>query len=172
MTHAAPLILTLALDERSFAFFDEQRQRYFPPARNFIPAHLTLFHHLPGAHVESIQRYIEERCTELPPFPAEVTGLRSLGRGVAYTLQSETLRGLRESFVQEWAQWLTPQDRQKHQPHVTVQNNVEPQKARELLTELTESFQPFQAQATGLDLWWYRGGPWEKVRGFPFARTG
>jgi hypothetical protein len=31
MEPAAPLILTLQFDERSFAFFDDQRRRYFPP---------------------------------------------------------------------------------------------------------------------------------------------
>jgi hypothetical protein len=52
---------------------------------------------------------------------------------------------------------------------VTVQNNVDPKNARELLTALSEAFAPFQVQGIGLDLWWYRGGPWEKVRRFPFA---
>jgi hypothetical protein len=50
-----------------------------------------------------------------------------------------------------------------------VQNNVEPQKARALLTELSSAFAPFQATGIGLDLWWYRGGPWEKVRRFHFS---
>ncbi|MCG7393669.1 2'-5' RNA ligase family protein [Microvirga sp. ACRRW] len=168
MTKPAPLILTLALDERSFTFFDEQRRRYFPPERNFIPAHLTLFHHLPGEYLDSIQPLIEDRCSALSCFPLGVTGLRSLGRGVAYTLQSDELRDLRSGLMQEWAQWLTPQDQQKHQPHVTVQNNVEPHKARALLTELSETFLPFQAHAQGVDLWWYRGGPWEAVKRFSF----
>jgi 2'-5' RNA ligase len=169
MTDAAPLILTLALDERSFTFFDEQRRRHFPPARNFIPAHLTLFHHLPGAHLEKIQDRIETETRERRSFPLDVMGLRSLGRGVAYALQADELGDLRRNLATEWSHWLTPQDRQKHQPHVTVQNNVEPKNARELLTTLSETFAPFQAQGIGLDLWWYRGGPWEKVREFPFA---
>jgi len=42
-----PLILTLKLDEESQAFFDKQRALYFPPERNFLKAHLTLFHQLP-----------------------------------------------------------------------------------------------------------------------------
>jgi 2'-5' RNA ligase len=168
MTKPAPLILTLSLDERSFAFFDEKRRRYFPPDRNFIPAHLTLFHHLPGEHLDNIQQLVEQRCSALSCFPLEVTGLRSLGRGIAYALQSDKLRDLRNALVKEWAQWLTPQDRQKHQPHITVQNNVGPQKARALMMELSGAFLPFEAQAIGLDLWWYRGGPWEHVRTFLF----
>lgn len=169
MADAAPLILTLALDERSSAFFDEQRRRYFPPARNFIPAHLTLFHHLPGAHIGSIEDTIETTMGGMNSFPLDVTGLRSLGRGVAYTLQSQDLAELRRGLASAWTHWLTPQDRQKHQPHVTVQNNVEPVIAKTLLTTLSETFEPFQVVGTGLDLWWYRGGPWEKVRCFSFA---
>lgn len=170
MKKSAPLILTLTLDERSFAFFDEQRRRYFPPQRNFIPAHLTLFHHLPGEHIGAVHEFIEQRCSAQAPFQLDVTNLRSLGRGVAYAVQSAELMSFRRIFAQEWARWLTPQDRQEHQPHVTVQNNVDPRKARALLLELSAVFVPFQVTGTGLDLWWYRGGPWEKALSFPFGQ--
>lgn len=169
MKTTAPLILTLALDERSFAFFDEQRRRYFPPDRNFIPAHLTLFHHLPGQHADSIEDLLREQCARQHDFTVDVTGLRLLGRGVAYGLHSPVLAELHRSLAAQWASWLTPQDRQNLQPHVTVQNKVEPHKARELQLALAETFRPFEATATGLELWWYRGGPWEKLNRFPFV---
>jgi 2'-5' RNA ligase len=168
MDTTAPLILTLRFDERSFAFFDAQRRRYFPPERNFIPAHLTLFHHLPGEHLDSIRRDIEACASGQRPFPLDVTGLRSLGRGVAYVLASLELAELRRHFALQWNDWLKPQDRQRHQPHVTVQNKVDPTQARALLEDLSESFMPFQVTGVGLDLWWYRGGPWEKVQSFHF----
>ena len=47
----APLILTLALDADSQAHFDALRKQHFPPAINYLAAHLTLFHHLPGQRV-------------------------------------------------------------------------------------------------------------------------
>jgi hypothetical protein len=170
MEPAAPLILTLWLDERSFTFFDEQRRRYFPPERNFIPAHLTLFHHLPCEHLTSIRQDIDTLASEQQPFAMRVTGLRSLGRGVAYALQSPELGKMRRQLALRWNDWLKPQDRQNHNPHVTVQNKVHPSAARALLEELSGSFQPFQVEATGLELWWYRGGPWERVRRFQFSR--
>ncbi len=169
MDTTAPLILTLQFDERSFAFFDEQRRRYFPPGRNFIPAHLTLFHHLPGEQLAKIQEDIEALASRHQPFTLHVEGLRSLGRGVAYTLASHDLAKMRRHLAQTWNDWLKPQDRQNHNPHVTVQNKVDPTQARALLEGLSGSFKPFQAEAVALDLWWYRGGPWEKVRSFPFA---
>jgi 2'-5' RNA ligase len=169
MTQIAPLILTLALDERSFAFFDGQRRRHFPPRRNFIPAHLTLFHHLPGHKVEAVTRDLHDLSRQQAPFALCVTGLRSLGRGVAYELASPGLERLHEGLAATWRLWLTAQDRQKLRPHVTVQNKVDPPDARALLSELTAAFAPFTATAVGLDLWWYRGGPWEKVWTFPFV---
>ena len=171
MDQTAPLILTLALDDRSRAFFEAERRRSFPPERNFIPAHLTLFHKLPGEHRATIERDIDALASAQRPLSLEVTGLRSLGRGVAYTLLSPELASLRQGLAQRWEVWLGPQDRQKHQPHVTVQNKVEPKDAKALLSELTDSFEPFTAIGVGLDLWWYRGGPWEKARGFSFASS-
>jgi len=57
----APLILTLTLDEASQAFFDEQRRQYFPPKINYLSAHLTLFHALPGAEYDAIAAYLARR---------------------------------------------------------------------------------------------------------------
>jgi len=170
MDNTAPLILTLQLDERSFAFFDEQRRRYFPKERNFIPAHLTLFHALPGEQLAAIQHDIEAAISGQQPFKLDVTGLRSLGRGVAYALESSELNKMRSHLALGWNDWLKPQDRQNHNPHVTVQNKVDPTQARALLEDLREGFQPFEVTGMGLDLWWYRGGPWEKVRTFLFER--
>jgi 2'-5' RNA ligase len=168
MDQPAPLILTLQFDEDSFAFFDAQRRRYFPHERNFIPAHLTLFHALPGEHLASIAPDVEACIFGRRPFTLDVTGLRSLGRGVAYALESPELGQLRRQLALTWNDWLKPQDRQNHQPHVTVQNKVDVTQARALLEELRESFAPFQVEAIGLTLWWYRGGPWERVRNFSF----
>jgi hypothetical protein len=159
--NAPPLILTLALDEASFARFDALRRRHFPSARNFIPAHLTLFHHLPGVEERRVLEDLRAECAACAPFDLAVTGLRSLGRGVAFTLESRDLGALRSGLVRRWEPWLGPQDRQKHQPHVTVQNKADPGEARALLEALRAGFTPFAVRGEGLHLWRYRGGPWE-----------
>jgi 2'-5' RNA ligase len=169
MNRTAPLILTLTLDERSFAFFDEQRRRYFPPDRNVIPAHLTLFHHLPGEEIETITGVLDATAQKQAPFSLQATGLRSFGRGTAYQFESTDLASLHQSLAAQWSLWLTVQDRQKLQPHITVQNKVEPDVAKALLAQLTAEFEPFPIAGIGLDLWWYRNGPWEKAGSFPFA---
>jgi 2'-5' RNA ligase len=165
----APLILTLAMDPQSFALFDGLRRRHFPPERNFIPAHLTLFHHLPGDREDAILRELEVLCGRQPPVALAVTGLRSLGRGVAYTLDAPDLEKLRGRLASMWRAWLTPQDRQGFRPHVTVQNKVTPAEAQDLLRALQATFAPFAVQGEGLHLWRYLGGPWRLARTFRFG---
>ncbi len=160
-------VLTLRMDAESQAFFEGMRRRYFPLERNKIPAHLTLFHTLPDG--EEVEQRVEDAAREQAAFGLTVTGLRSLGGGVAYRLSSATLMALHTRLAAAFAEHLTAQDRQRLQPHVVVQNKVKAAEARELLTELERSFVPMQAQAEGLDLWRYLGGPWEMARGFWFS---
>ena len=46
--NSSVLILTLIIDGEAQNFFNILRQRYFPAERNYLDAHLTLFHNLPG----------------------------------------------------------------------------------------------------------------------------
>lgn len=166
--NAAPLILTLALDDKSQQFFDELRERYFPPERNYLQAHLTLFHHLPGHQKQSIEAYLSEIASRHEPLSLEVSEVKMIGRGVAYKIESKTLISLHRQLAKAWKEWLTPQDRQKLWPHITVQNKVEPAKARALHEKLAENFEPFTANGTGLKLWEYQSGPWKWFEGFSF----
>jgi 2'-5' RNA ligase len=165
----APLILTLLLDPASQTVFDQARTRWFPVERNVIAAHVTLFHHLPGQHLATITTQLAPICRDQTPVSVAVTGLRSLGRGVAYTLHAPALEALRTRLAKTWHDDLTPQDRQTWRPHVTIQNKVSPPDARALLDHLSAAFTPFSATATGLALWWYRGGPWEHQADIPFT---
>ena len=166
----APLILTLTLNEASQAFFDAQRKKYFPPKINYLGAHLTLFHALPGTEETAISARLAAVAAGQPaPLPLAVTGLKFMGRGVMYTLANPELPTLHRRLQQQWQPWLTAQDQQGLRPHITVQNKVDPAVARALLTELEAGFQPFEVQGTGLALWAYRGGPWEQRRVFPFG---
>jgi 2'-5' RNA ligase len=166
-----PLILTLALDPASQQFFDELRQQYFPPARNFLRAHLTLFHHLPSTNYDRIGSELARLAAAEQALPLAVSGVRFLGRGVAYTLENPRLLALHKQLQTHWQPTLTTQDQQKLTPHVTVQNKVAPAVARALHQELAAGFRPFEATGTGLQLWAYRGGPWEALRAFPFGEN-
>jgi hypothetical protein len=163
-----PLIVTIEIDELSFAVLDAQRRAHFPPERNFIPAHITLFHHLPGEQAPAIRAELARVCRR-EAFLMEVAGLRSLGRGVAYTIASPTADAVRAGLAETWDGWLTPQDRQKPRLHVTVQNKVAPEIARRLLQDLEAGFAPYPVTAVALRLWSYEGGPWALLDRFPFA---
>lgn len=165
---AVPLILTLRLDDAAQTYFDALRRRHFPAERNYLSAHLTLFHHLPGAELEAVSEQLHARCQAQDELPLQVTGLRSLGKGVAFTLANPQLRALHRALQAAFAPYLTPQDQQPLQPHVTIQNKVDPAAARSLLNQLQTDFAPFGAVGTGLQLWAYQGGPWKALAQFPF----
>lgn len=167
-----PLVLTLSLDGDSFSFFDGLRRRYFPPERNFLAAHLTLFHHLPGPALPAIIEHLTAVAARCGPLQLAVTGLLRLGQGVAYAVESGELRALRWQLQQHWWTLLNPQDRQPLRSHVTVQNKVAPEAASALHAELEAGFAPFAAIGTGLQLWAYCGGPWEPVACFGFGGQG
>ena len=171
MTPAAapPLILTLALDEPAAAFFNARRQAHFPPARNYLAAHLTLFHHLPGEQQAELEAQLAARCRTLAPLPLRVSEVLFLGQGVASHVESAALEALHRELQAQWWPQLTPQDRQRRRPHVTVQNKVTAPVARALHAQLAAQFVPFDAVGTGLKLWAYRGGPWEERAGWAFG---
>lgn len=164
-----PLILTLALHPEDQARFDRLRAQHFPADRNFIPAHVTLFHHLPGAEQDAIATLLAREAAAVAPFPVEVHGLRFLGRGVAYELRAPALSAMRGRLARAWADRLTPQDAQGFRPHVTIQNKAPPEEARALHGAMQAGFAPFAVRATGLRLWHYLGGPWEQAGDWALA---
>jgi 2'-5' RNA ligase len=162
---ASPLIVTAVLDPLSQQRFDDLRRRHFPPERNHLAAHVTLFHALPGEQEDAVRADLADVVAGA--YDVEVTGVRFLGRGVAYELGSPDLQRVRGELARRWAAWLTPQDRQGFRPHVTVQNKVAPDVARRLHGDLAASFTPSVVRAEGLALWRYLGGPWEPAARFP-----
>jgi 2'-5' RNA ligase len=165
---AEPLILTATMEKPAFARFDALRRAHFPAERNIVPAHLTLFHHLPGTEADEIGRRLEMVARGTRRLAARVAGLRNLGRGVAFRIDSPALQDLRAALAEAWALWLIPQDRQPFQPHVTVQNKVEPGTAKALYERLLADFTPQAMTIEGLALWRYLGGPWEKLKDYRF----
>lgn len=159
-----PLILTLKLDQESQAFFNRQRELHFPPDRNVLAAHLTLFHQLPD--VPETHRYLSSRTIEA--FSIEVTGLMRLGAGTAYQLGSAELHSLHRTLAAHFQGYLIPQDRQPFRPHITIQNKVSPAAANALLSTLQTDFKTFECRAVGLELWRYLDGPWEWQQLFDF----
>lgn len=165
-----PLILTARIAEKDLEPFDRLRRAHFPPQRNVLRAHLTMFHRLPGEHSERIVESLEQAAGGFDALSAEVNGLKHLGAGVAYSISCQPLQNIRTTLMAEFVSWLDPQDMQKWQPHITIQNKAPKATADQLYHELAQSFRAYQIEITGLDLWEYLGGPWRHAT-FALFRT-
>ena len=163
----APLIVTADFAPADFAFLDAERRAHFPPERNILAAHLTLFHALPPS-VESDARRRLAEAADRPTPRATLTGLYSLGSGVAYAVHSAELEDIRADIADAFTGCLTAQDAQGWRPHVTIQNKVTSSVARELLIAKQRIFVPRPLGLAGLALHRYLGGPWETVQRWRF----
>jgi len=165
----APIIVTALFGPADQAFFDGERSAYFPPERNHLAAHLTMFHHLPPSLAPELRRRLVAETRGHPMPRARLADVFSLGRGVAYRIDSEELAAIRARLAAAFAGLLTPQDAGGWRAHVTVQNKVEPAAAKALLTALRDGFRPRPVAIAGLAAYWYRGGPWEMLSRHMFS---
>ena len=161
------LIVTAELRPEDFAWLDAQRRAHFPPERNQLPAHLTIFHALPPSAEAEARRELARRAAGRGP-RAVIAGLMNLGGGVAYRVVSEDLEAIRADLAEHFHGLLTAQDAQGWRPHVTIQNKVAPAEARALLRSLETGFRPRPVGISGLGLHRYLGGPWERLGSWAF----
>ena len=164
---ASSLIITAELGPADFAWLDRQRREYFPPERNQLPAHLTLFHALPPSALEEVKQRLASLACQSPPF-ASISAVMNLGGGVAYRVSSPGLEALREELATAFHGLLSAQDSAGWRPHVTIQNKVAPKIARTLFNQLEASFEPRPLALAGFALHEYLGGPWAPIGRWPF----
>ncbi|HUD91240.1 2'-5' RNA ligase family protein [Sphingobium sp.] len=156
----APIIVTALMGASDFAWADGLRRAHFPPERNVLPAHVTLFHHLPPSVLAELAARLKRLCAGGPP-DARLTEVVLLGRGVAYRIDSPALLAMRDELADAFSRLLTPQDQARPRLHITVQNKVTPEEAKVLAAMLRRDFRPRPLAIAGLAAWYYRGGPWE-----------
>lgn len=84
------------------------------------------------------------------------------------TIESPELLRLRAKLANLRREDLTAQDKQKFQPHVTVQNKTAPDEARRLYEKLSAEWQPRNGAGEGLALWHYVAPRWKLEREFLF----
>lgn len=167
-TPVQPFILTLALDDYLSRTLNALREKHFPKKRNFLDAHVTLFHALPGDREAALRHDLSAVCSKTPAFGVTLPRLHHWAKGVFAELESPALLGVRAQLADRWGGLLTRQDRQGYQPHVTIQNKVAKDEARALYETLTPEWQPLTGDALGLELWRYAGGPWVFAGSFGF----
>jgi len=164
---AGALIVTAELGREDFAWMDALRRRHYPPERNLVPAHLTMFHALPPSSEGEVRSRLSAIATEPPP-NARIAGPMDLGGGVALRVVSDELDRIRETLASDLHGLLGAQDSGGWRPHVTIQNKVPPKVARALITQLERGFtpRPIAIAATGLHR--YLGGRWATLGVYPF----
>lgn len=164
---SGPLIVTAELGPDDFRRLDALRTRHYPPERNRVPAHLTLFHALPPSAEREVRQLLG-RLTSAPPPRAQLAGPMELGGGVAFRVVSDDLDLLREEIARAMHGLLTAQDSGGWVPHVTVQNKVDPSVAKALKRSLEATFEPAPLRIAGLGLHLYLGGPWDTLQLYRF----
>lgn len=162
-----PLIVTADFAPADLAFLDGERRAHFPPERNILPAHLTLFHALPPSVETELRRRLAQAADREPP-RAMLAGLRSLGSGVAYAIVSAELDDVRAELAEAFKGCLTAQDAQGWRAHVTIQNKVSSGTAQALLADKQRDFHPRPLGLAALALHRYEGGPWQFVQRWTF----
>ena len=162
-----PLIVTAELAPADFAWLNQLRRRHYPPERNQVPAHLTMFRTLPPSAEGELRQILRSIASGAAP-RATIAGVMDLGGGVAFRIVSDELDAVRDEIAERLGGLLTAQDRAGWSAHVTVQNKVAPRVARELIRRLGKDYSRKPVRISGLGLHRYLGGPWETLRTFPF----
>jgi hypothetical protein len=163
----APLIVTAELPEALQSRADQLRRAHYPPERNQLTAHVTLFHALPPS-VEDELREVLAAEAKARPIPARLEGVMDLGHGTALRITSPGMIALWERLAGRFHGLFTPQDEHVPRLHVTIQNKVAPREAKALQQQLAATIEPRDFAFAGLALHRYRGGPWEFVKRWPF----
>jgi hypothetical protein len=163
-----PIIITAEMGKADQAWANGLRRAHFPPERNFLDAHITLFHHLPPSHLPEIKSRLATLASECAAPVAWLSEVMSLGKGVAYRIDSPELLSLRDELAHEFSGLLIPQDQARLRLHITVQNKVDSAVAKALHAELSATFKPRRLAISGLAAHYYRGGPWEHIGRWSF----
>lgn len=144
------------MDEESEQKLSQLRKRYFPESRNFLKAHITLFHSAP-----------EEIC-DLWKFGTKNLEVRFLnpfflGKGFAVEASCPEISNHRKKLL-SMDYPFTPQDLSLKKLHVTIQNKEEPGKARKDFEIFKAEWQNFSGEIRGVSIWTYLNGPWKHDR--------
>jgi hypothetical protein len=164
---AGALIVTAEIGASDLAWLDRLRRAHYPPERNRVPAHLTIFRALPSSAEREVRSWLSRTVSAEPP-KASIEGLMNLGGGVAYRVVSPQLDQIRSQLAHDFHGLLSAQDSGGWRPHITIQNKVSPKEARALMIEIEQGFCPRPLEIRGLGLHRYVDGPWERLAIYAF----
>jgi mannose-1-phosphate guanylyltransferase len=158
-------VLTLRLTDSLAKPMTLMREQYFPKKLNRTPAHLTLFHALPGSKFEVIDGGLSQLSVNTKPFFVS-TGKpfrMRLGVGINVGKGQNRMKQVHEDLRLQWMPHLSEQDQGGWRPHWTIMNKVnEKTKVDDTLRTVEKEMllNVREGQAVGLDLWRYDKGNW------------
>ncbi|RYY14119.1 MAG: hypothetical protein EOO04_30760 [Chitinophagaceae bacterium] len=86
-----PLVLTFAMDPDSKERLDLWRQIHFPPERNHLSSHLTIYHQLPGQEITRIDAMLKEFAQTHQSLTINFTELKTRQGFVGISVVSPTM---------------------------------------------------------------------------------
>ncbi|MFM6829022.1 MAG: 2'-5' RNA ligase family protein [Novosphingobium sp.] len=164
----APLIVTAQLPPPLQNWANDLRQAHFPPERNYLNAHVTLFHALPASVLDEARDLLARLAAQHAPVDARLSAVMDLGGGTAIRIESPGMIDLRDQLAEHFRGMLSRQDSHAPRLHVTIQNKVERKEAQALQREMHGAFEPRAFRFSGLALHRYLGGPWEPAGQWSF----
>lgn len=169
-------VLTLKTSHEISDAMQELRRKWFPQHRNKVPAHITLFHALPGSKLGAISDWLEGLSRRIKCFEVSTGRVFKMRRGVAINVGAgeKEIKRVFLSLRSNWCDWLSDQDKSM-KAHWTVQNKEEDSERVEDAFKDVQLSPGIRGQALGLVLWRYEtDGTWlyEKEFGFQGANEG
>nr|WP_246415435.1 2'-5' RNA ligase family protein [Novosphingobium taihuense] len=162
------MIVTATLPPDLQAWADRLRDAHYPPERNHLTAHVTLFHALPWRLEDEARALLATLAASAPPVPARLSGVMDLGSGTALRIESPEMLQIRAEIAHHFHGMLVAQDSHEPRLHVTIQNKVPRKEALAVQDELDALIQPRSFAFAGLALHRYLGGPWDAVGRWSF----
>lgn len=159
----APLLVTAELPPDVLGWADGLRRAHYPPERNRLRAHVTLFHALPPAVEGELVDILTDLARAAPP-RARIDGLMKLDNGTALSVESPEMVDLHAVIAERMHGLLTDQDSRPLRLHITVQNKVSPAAARALQAELGPTLTPRGFRFRGFGLYAWEAGLWRPLR--------
>lgn len=167
MSAGKPLLITAELPGDVLAWADGLRRAHYPPEKNRLRAHVTLFHALPPSAGGEVRRLLGELSKGAPP-RARITGIWDMGTGTAFDVASEEMTELHAAMAARFHGLLGWQDDRRLRLHITVQNKVSREVAKALQVELGACFLPRAFRFRGFGLYAWDEGLWRLISDYPF----
>jgi len=153
MTPRHPLILTLKLDKATQTFLTDLRTKHFPKNRNYLAAHVTLFHAIPAHRYAALDAHLHALVQKTNSWDVFVGEPKKMSnKGVMVTVRDrphgtiESIHDDIQHFLKTSAKKdedkLTDQDsRRMGKAHATIMNKAEEDEVERCLQEVEKEFE-------------------------------